>query len=75
MIWAHPFAHAGVRCHDCPTNTTGKQCVVLIARQPRVQSDYAQLHGTQWVHHVGQCSVKVSAYDASPLPGRPSDLH
>ncbi len=55
-VWAHLCADAGVCCHDCPTGTTGEQCVVLIARQPK-QSDHAQLHGTQWVRHIGQCSV------------------
>ena len=67
LIRAHRCAEAGVCCQLCPTSTNSELCVVLVACQAKEQSDHAQLSGTQWVHHVGQCRVEVSAYDASPL--------
>ncbi|DBA84713.1 TPA: hypothetical protein ACH3X1_005966 [Trebouxia sp. C0004] len=31
----------GVHCHGCPASTTDKLCVVLIACQPKEQTDHA----------------------------------
>ncbi|KAL0047613.1 hypothetical protein WJX82_007762 [Trebouxia sp. C0006] len=61
----------GVRCNDCSTNTPGKQCTLFMARQPKEQSDPAQLQGNDRCITLVSAVFEAGAYFLSWLRPRP----
>lgn len=72
MIWAHRCADAGVRCHDCPTNTPCKQCVVLMAKSSQIMLSWMEYNGCIT---LVSAMFEVSAYDTCPLLSWSSSCH